>query len=163
MRKISLIFAVLCIAASGLFAQNNNLPLVHFQFRVKIDNMELRFQEVAGINTEAQKIEYRGGNSKVYSTVKMPGIQKSSNATFKKGIVPNSKKIMDYLGQIKMNTITRSNITVELLDEQNNATMTWILANAWIVKISGTDVKSEGNEISIESMEIVHEGISLKK
>ena len=61
-------------------------PLVKFSFQVKWDDKELIFQEVTGLSSETQVIEYRGGSSKVYSTVKMPGIQKFGNITFKKGI-----------------------------------------------------------------------------
>src|SRR5437763_1548000 len=56
-------------------------PLVRFQFQVKWDNIELVFQEGTGLNVEAQPIEYRGGNSKVYATVKMPAIEKYSSVT----------------------------------------------------------------------------------
>ena len=35
------------------------------------------------------------------------------------------------------------------------------LANAWPTKITGTDLKSDGNEVSIESIEIVHEGLTI--
>jgi transcriptional regulator with PAS, ATPase and Fis domain len=44
--------------------------------------------EVSGLDIEAQVIEYRHGNSQEFSTIKMPGIQKSSNITIKKA--PNA-------------------------------------------------------------------------
>ncbi|MGH2645286.1 MAG: phage tail protein, partial [Chitinophagaceae bacterium] len=46
-------------------------PLVKFAFRVKWDKDELIFQEVTGLTSETQIIEYRGGNSTDFSTVKM--------------------------------------------------------------------------------------------
>ncbi|MEO1385214.1 MAG: phage tail protein, partial [Bacteroidota bacterium] len=33
--------------------------------------------------------------------------------------------------------------------------------NAWCMKIEGTDLKADGNEVAIESMEIVHEGLTV--
>ena len=39
--------------------------------------------------------------------------------------------------------------------------MTWALANAWPTKITATDLKSEGNEVSIETIELAHEGLTI--
>jgi phage tail-like protein len=39
--------------------------------------------------------------------------------------------------------------------------MVWTLTNAWPTKISSTDLKAEGNEVAIESIEIVHEGLTI--
>ncbi len=44
------------------------------------------FQEVSGLNTEIQPIEYRHTNSKVFSDIKMPGIAKTGNVPLKKGV-----------------------------------------------------------------------------
>lgn len=63
--------------------------------------------------------------------------------------------------KIKMNTIERTAITISLLDESNKPTMVWTLKNAWPTKVTGTDLKAEGNEVAIESIEIVHEGLEI--
>ena len=60
-----------------------------------------------------------------------------------------------------MNSIARKSITISLLDEAGAPTMVWTLANAWPTKITGTDMKAEGNEVAVESIEIVHEGLTL--
>jgi phage tail-like protein len=60
-----------------------------------------------------------------------------------------------------MNTIERVPVTISLLDEAGAATMVWTLTNAWPTKITGTDLKSEGNEVAIESIEIAHEGLTI--
>jgi phage tail-like protein len=39
--------------------------------------------------------------------------------------------------------------------------MVWTLANAWPTKISSTDLKADGNEVAIETIEIAHEGITI--
>ena len=63
--------------------------------------------------------------------------------------------------QIKMNTIKRKTVTISLLDEKGAPVMTWTLGNAWPTKITSTDLKSDGNEVAIESIEIVHEGLTI--
>ncbi|HMX81402.1 MAG TPA: phage tail protein, partial [Ferruginibacter sp.] len=36
------------------------------------------------------------------------------------------------------------------------------LANAWPSKLTGTDLKADGNEVAVESIELVHEGIVIE-
>lgn len=138
-------------------------PLVKFSFQVKWDSDEMIFQEVTGLSSETQVIEYRGGNNKVFSTVKMPGIQKFGNVTLKKGIFKDDKAFWDKYDAIKMNTVKRSSITISLLDESGAAVMTWTLTNAFPSKITVTDMKSDANEVAVETMELAHEGLHISK
>jgi phage tail-like protein len=136
-------------------------PMPKFHFQVKWDAEVLSFQEVSGLDIEAQPIEYRHGDSPEFSTIKMPGIKKSGNVTMKKGVFKLDNKFWDWFNQIKMNTIKRVPVTISLLEETGAPTMVWTLANAWPTKITGTDLKSDGNEVAIESIEIAHEGITI--
>ena len=121
----------------------------------------MSFQEVSGLDVEAQPIEYRAGDSKTFSVVKMPGIKKFSDVTMKKGVFKADNKFWDWFNDIKMNTIKRKPVTISLLDEAGAPTMVWTLANAWPTKITGTDLKSTGNEVAVETMVIAHEGITI--
>ena len=144
------------------WAQSKSIwPLPRFSFQVKWDSTVMDFQEVSGLDIEAQPIEYRAGDSKVFSTVKMPGIKKTGNVTLKKGVFKSDDKFWDWFNQIKMNTIKRVPVTISLLDESGAATMVWTLSNAWPTKITGTDLKSDGNEVAVESIEIAHEGLTI--
>ncbi len=136
-------------------------PLPKFYFQVKWDSEVMSFQEVSGLDVESQPIEYRHGDSPEFSTINMPGIKKSSNVTMKKGVFKSDNKFWDWFNQIKMNTIKRVPVTISLLDEAGAPTMVWTLANAWPTKITGTDLKADGNEVAIESIEISHEGITI--
>jgi len=147
------------MAEAGNEQSKNTWPLVKFQFSVKIGDADLVFQEVTGISSETQVIEYRGGNSPAYSTVKMPGIKKYSNVTMKKGIFKGDKALWDKYNLIKMNTIKREVVVINLLDESNAPVMTWNLQNAFPVKMTVTDMKADANEIAVESMELAHEGL----
>ena len=149
------------MADDGSSQSQSIWPLVKFSFQVKWDDKELIFQEVTGLSSETQVIEYRGGNSKVFSTVKMPGLQKFGNVTLKKGIFKGDKDLWTKYDLIKMNTIKRSTITISLLDESNAVAMTWTLTNAFPAKITVTDMKSDGNEVAVETMELAHEGLKL--
>jgi phage tail-like protein len=139
--------------------QNNVWPLPKFYFSVTIDGKDYPFQEVTGLETETQAIEYRHGNSKLFSTIKMPGIAKFGNVTLKKGIFVHDNNFWTWYSAIKMNTIKRITVVIKLLDEQGNPTMTWTLQNAWPTKVVGTDMKSDGNEVAVETIEFTHEGL----
>jgi phage tail-like protein len=56
-----------------------------------------------------------------------------------------------------MNTIARTTVVVNLLDQTGAPKYTWTLNMAWPTKLTGTDLKSEGNEVAIEGMEIAFE------
>lgn len=145
-------------------AQSSNAqlwPLPKFYFEVKWDSDVMSFQEVSGLDVESQPIEYRSGDSPVHSVVNMPGLKKYGNITMKKGTFAKDNKFWDWFNQIKLNTIKRIPITISLLDEAGAPTMVWTITNAWPTKITGTDLKADGNEVAVESIEIAHEGISI--
>jgi len=48
------------------------------------------------------------------------------------------------------------------LDESGKNTMVWTLNNAWPTKVTGTDMKSDGNEVAVETIEIAHEGLKIE-
>ncbi len=137
-------------------------PLPKFHFQVKWDDTELAFQEVSGLDIETEPLEYRAGNNPVFSTSKMPGMIKSGNITMKKGVFAKDNAIFDWFNEIKMNTITRKALTISLLDEAQAPTMVWKVQNAFPVKVVGTDLKAEGNEVAVESIEIAHEGFVIE-
>ncbi|SEQ95725.1 conserved hypothetical phage tail region protein [Nitrosomonas sp. Nm51] len=136
-------------------------PMPKFYFQVKWDSQVMSFQEVSGLDIQSEEIKYRHGDSPEFAVIKMPGMKKVGNVTMKKGVFKGDNKFWDWFTQIKMNTIKRLPVTISLLDEGGNATMVWTLTNAWPSKITGTDLKSEGNEVAIETIEIVHEGLTI--
>lgn len=149
------------MADDGSVQSKTVWPLPKFYFSVKWADQTVSFQEVTGLDTETQIIEYRHGDNKVFSTIKMPGIAKFGNITMKKGIFVNDNNFWKWYDQIKMNTIKRIAVTISLLDESGKPTMVWTLKNAWPTKITGTDLKSDGNEVAVETIEIAHEGLTI--
>lgn len=135
------------------------VPKFHFSVEFQVFDGSIGFQEVSGLDIEAQVIEYRSGNSENFSTVKMPGLQKSSNLTFKRGIFKGDKSMWEWFKKNVMNTVERDKITINLLDESHSAIVTWSVKNAWCAKLSFSDLKSDANEVAIDTMEVAHEGL----
>jgi len=134
-------------------------PMPKFRFEVDFgtDIKGVSFQEVSGMDVENQIIEYRKSNSPLFSTEKMPGIAKYGNVTMKRGVFVNDNTFWAWYNQISMNTIKRRTVLIKLLDENGKVTMQWTLINAWPTKITSTDLKSDGNEVAIDTLEIAHE------
>jgi phage tail-like protein len=53
-------------------------------------------------------------------------------------------------------------VTVSLLNELHEPVMVWKIVDAWPAKVTGTDLKADGNEIAIETVELAHEGITIQ-
>jgi len=142
--------------------QDNVWPLPKFYFTVALgDDKDVSFQEVDGLESETQIIEYRHGNNPSFYPIKMPGLGQVGQVTLKKGVFVNDSKFFEWYSEIKMNTIKRRAVVISLLDETGTPKMTWTLNNAWPTKITGTDLKSEGNEVAIESVEVAFETLTV--
>jgi phage tail-like protein len=149
------------MADDGSTQSTSEWPIPKFRFEVKWDSEVMAFQEISGLDVESTPIEYRAGNSPNFSVQKMPGIKKYSDITMKKGVFKSDNKFWDWFNEIKMNTVKRIPVTISLLDEEGSPTMVWTLTNAWPTKISGTDLKSTGNEVAVETIVIAHEGLTI--
>ena len=136
--------------------------LVKFHFQVEWSGTKIGFTEVSGLDLESEVVEYRDGASPEYSKIKMPGMQKFSNITLKRGTFATDNEFYNWWNTVKLNTIERRDITISLLNEEHEPVITWKVKNAWPAKVQSTDLKADGNEVAIESMEIVHEGLTIQ-
>jgi phage tail-like protein len=142
-----------------------NYPLPKFHFLVEWGGTRIGFTEVSGLDFETEVIEYREGSSPVYHKTKQPGLTKYSNVTLKRGVFLGDfeffqlwkKTFMFQEGKEKF----RRDISIRLLDEEHQPIITWILRRAWPCKISSPELKADSNEVAIETMELVHEGLSI--
>ncbi|MFO7826480.1 MAG: phage tail protein [Cyclobacterium sp.] len=143
-------------------AENNIWPLPRFFFEVDFGTgAAVPFQEVSGLDTEPQRLEYRHGNNPVFSTIKMPEMNTYARVTLKKGIIMSDHLFWDWFKKIKMNTIKQQTVTIKLRDGEGRPTMTWILNNAFPIKISTSDFKSDADEIAVEAIEISFEELAI--
>jgi phage tail-like protein len=137
-------------------------PVPKFHFQVEWGGTKLGFSEVTGLAVETQPIEYRDGIMPEYSKIKMPGMQKYGNITLKRGVFKKDNEFYTWWNSVKLNTIERRDIIINLLNEEHQPVMTWKVKNAWPTKVQSTDLKADGNEVAIESLEIVHEGLTME-
>lgn len=144
------------------FIMSDQYPLPKFSFKVTWNEAELTFSEVSGLDADTDVIEYRHGNSKQYNTIKMPGLQKFGDVTMKRGTFQGSNEFFEWWRSVQLNKIDRRSVTISLLNEEQKPVVTWKLKQAWAKKITPTDLKSDGSEVAIESIEVVHEGLEIE-
>lgn len=137
-------------------------PLVKFHFSVDWAGTNIGFTEVSGLDVETELIEYRQGASPEYSKIKMPGMQKFSNITLKRGTFKNDNEYYQWWNTVKLNTIERRDITIKMLNEDHEPVIVWKVKNAFPLKVQSTDLKGDANETAIESMELAHEGLTIQ-
>ena len=137
-------------------------PLPKFHFSVEWGGTKIGFTEVSGLDVETEVIEYREGSSPEYSKIKMPGMQKYSNVTMKRGTFKSDNEFYEWWNTVNLNTIERRHITISLLNEEHEPVVVWKLKNAWPTKVQSSDLKGDGNETAIESIEVVHEGLVIQ-
>lgn len=136
-------------------------PLPKFHFIVEWGGKRLGFTEVTGLDMQVEAIEYREGNSKEYSKIKMPGMHKFSNITLKRGSVTGDKEFFAWINTVNLNLVERRDLSISLLNEKHEPVFTWKVKNAFPVKVQASDLKSDGNEVAVETIELAHEGLNI--
>ncbi|HYX06081.1 MAG TPA: phage tail protein, partial [Bacteroidales bacterium] len=123
---------------------------------------KIGFTEVSGLDITTEVIEYRDGASPEYSKIKMPGQRKFSNITLKRGTFAGDNEFYNWFNTVTLNKIERRDLTISLLNEKHEPVVVWKVKNAWPTKITPTDLKSDGNEVAIETLELAHEGLAIQ-
>jgi phage tail-like protein len=133
-------------------------PLRNFRFRVEIDGIQQAgFSEVTGFDATVDAIDYREGADPTHVR-KLPGLTKYGNVTLKWGVT-DSKALYEWHRQIVDGNIQRKNIAIVVLNEAGQDTGRWEIVEAWPSKYDPMDLNAKGNDVSIEMLEIAHEGV----
>ena len=140
-----------------------NYPLPKFHFQVAWGEDRIGFTEVTGLDVQLELIEYREGSSASFSKVKMPGLSKYSNITLKRGTLAADSNFFKWIRSLDPFThaTQRREIVISMLNESHTPIMTWSAKNAFPVKYQASDLKADGNEVAIETLELAHEGLKI--
>ncbi|MEF7616349.1 phage tail protein [Aquincola sp. MAHUQ-54] len=137
-------------------------PLRTFNFEVHFIGLAVvGFSEVSGIAVDGDVVEYREGNERFNHVRRLAGLRKNGNLTMRRGYTPDDR-LWQWYARIANGADERYNGSIVLLNEAREAVMRWNFVNAWINKIDGPMLKAAGNEVAIEAMDVVHEGLTLE-
>lgn len=136
-------------------------PLASFNFIVDIEGIRAGFAEISGLTNETTPIEYREGPEDI-TVRKIPGQRKYTNIMLKRGFTLNGKDLWEWRKSVVEGRTRRMSGTITLLDEGRRPALVWRFFEAWPSKWSGPAFNAKNNDIAIEELEIVHEGLELE-
>jgi phage tail-like protein len=143
-------------------------PYVQFNFLVDLgngttDGIEAGFQEVTGIGMEVTVSEYRVGNYKENSVMKITGMNKSTDVTMKRGAI-GSLNLYTWLDQIRNgDQKAYRTVTIHLQSEDHTQTVaTWKLLRARIIKHTSGPFNAKGTDVAMEELVLAYERLEMK-
>jgi phage tail-like protein len=137
-------------------------PYRTFNFSLEIDRIPRgAFSECSGLTAEGDAVDYREGTDLQPNVRKLVGLRKYTNITLKRGYTKD-RTLWDWYKEIHDGKPDRRNVTITLMNEEHVAVMRWHAENAWINKIEGPSFKASANEVAIESVELIHEGLTIE-
>jgi phage tail-like protein len=143
-------------------------PYVQFNFLVNLgdgvtDGPKAGFQEVSGIGMEVTVSEYRTGNAKENSVMKITGMNKATDVTMKRGVI-GYLDLYEWLNQIRngdQNALRT--VTVQLQNEDHTAIVqTWKLMRARIIKHTSGPLNAKGTDVAMEELVVAYERLEME-
>lgn len=149
-------------------AVQRDRPYVQFNFLVDIGDGNTEgptagFQDVSGIGMEVTVAEYRNGNSRENSVMKITGMNKSTDVTLKRGVI-GSLNLYRWLDDIRNgNQNALRTVTVTLQSEDHSqAVLTWRLLRARIIKHTSGPLNAKGTDVAMEEMVLAYERLEME-
>lgn len=140
----------------------NKYPIPVFYFRVTIgDNDAIAFSEVTGLSIEYETITYKDGLSYREGAKYMPGLPTPINLTLKKGVVKADSYLFNWISTIKLNTVEKRDIRIDLLNEAGEPTVSWLVKDAFPKKLDAPSFNATTNEVAIESLDLMASDLSV--
>lgn len=134
-------------------------PFAHFNFIVEFGGInQAGFSEVTGLASEVEVMTYReGGDSRVRQ---LPGLAKFPRVILKRGFTAD-RALWDWHRTALAGAVQRRDVRITLLDSAREPVASWNLTDAWPAKWQGPDLNARSSDITIELLELVHEGLEL--
>lgn len=143
-------------------------PYVQFNFLLDLgtgntNGPEAGFQEISGIGMEVTVSEYRTGNHKENSVMKITGMNKSTDVTLKRGVI-GSLNLYQWLNDIRNgNQNALRTVTIQLQSEDHSSVVaTWKLMRARIIKHTSGPLNAKGTDVAMEELVLAYERLEME-
>jgi phage tail-like protein len=142
-------------------------PRHNFPYRLEIDSItQAGFSEVMIGETTIDAVDDREGTDPPHVR-KLSGLTKCGNITLRRGLVVGGNALDLYkwhtdvsTGQVKSK---RKRVVIVVLDEAGTDAARFVVSEAWPIKYDPIGLNAKGNEVVIELLELVNEGIERVK
>lgn len=144
-------------------------PLPIYNYRVEIDGKAIGFAEVAGIDVSFETFTYKespvAAGAAGPRVFRMPAQATPAKMTLKKGVVPRESvaALYDWINSTRTNQIDKKDVYVRLCDETGSPVISWKMYNAFPVKLEAPNFKADSNEVAVESIELMGDGVLVEK
>jgi phage tail-like protein len=134
-------------------------PYLTFNFAVEIEGLLVGgFTEVTGLESTIEVEEYREGGVNGF-VHKLPGKTSYANLILRHGLT-GVGTLWDWYHHTTEGAIRRRNGTIMLLDARQVPVMWWNFRNALPVRWTGPAFNAASDEVGVEELELVHEGLT---
>ncbi len=143
-------------------------PYTQFNFLVdlgdgEVDGPHAGFQEVGGLETSVDVIEYRNGNARENGPIKLTGLNRVTDISLRRGII-GSLNLYQWFNDVRNgNQNALRTVTIQLQNEDHTApVMTWRLLRARIIKHSSGPLNARGTEVAMEELVLACERLEIE-
>ena len=147
-------------------------PLPVYNYRVEMIGSDgaavtVAFSEVSGLNISYETTTYKESPVESGSpgprVMHMPAQGTPANVTLNKGLVRGTSvaTFFDWINSIQINQVEKKDIYVRLLDENGDAVISWKVTNAFPTTLNAPSFDANSNDVAIESMELMGDGIAI--
>jgi phage tail-like protein len=136
-------------------------PYQQYNFLIEIDGVaRAGFTECSGLTTDTDAIDYREGADRTLNVRKLSGLRKYTNIVLKRGYT-RDKSLWDWRKKVINGFTERRSADIILLDEARNEVLRWRVREVWISKWDSGPFNAKTNDVAIETIEMMHEGLEL--
>ena len=140
-------------------------PQRNTRYLLEIDGIsKAGFSEVAIPEANTEIVEYREGTDPPTAR-KLSTLAAYGNLTLKWGVTSDALELYEWWSLVAQGKTdeARRPIAIVLLDEEGSPGARWEFVRAWCRQYDAPDLNATGNEVAIEEMEIVHEGMERRQ
>ena len=131
-----------------------------FRFVVDVDGeRQAAFSECSLPTVEWDTEDVKEGGLNTF-THSLPGRRKPSRVSLKNGV--GKSTLMQWYISTMSEQIERRPVTIILLDSLQNPVLTWDIRDAYPVKWSGPQLKSNSNAVAIQTLDLACGEITIK-
>jgi phage tail-like protein len=134
----------------------------NYSFYLEVDGItEATFREVSGLGSSTEVVENRVSTKEGKTLIsKTPGMLKWDDISLKRGFSTDMKlhqwRVLIEQGKVKE---ARKNGSITVYAADGTPLAKWSFKAGWPSKLTGPSLNANANEVAIEEMTIVHEGL----
>lgn len=140
--------------------QATTYPLPAYNFRVTVDAESASFTEASGLAVEYETVTYRHGFSRWEgeAVTRVPKLAHST-VTLKKGTTAAGTLLADWLSA---EPAAARAVAISLCNAAGVPVVVWHIKEAIPVKLTAPAFEASGNQVAIETLELLASGISVE-